>query len=215
MMLSLKAQLLERIIAAQSDQVWTSSDFLGLGDRDGVDKALQRLVRDKTLQRIRRGLYIQVQLSSLTNRPRVPDYHQIVKAVMRKHQGRMLVDGMTAANLLGLTTAVAGQVIVHTDVRVQPISLGSLTIQFKLTAPSKLYWADRPAMYIVQALYWLYSRDNNCLEDKKIKKKMARIIGGSVDGENNGEKIRKDLEDGLHTMPYWMQNEVKKFLSIN
>ena len=31
----------------------------------------------------------------------------------------------------------------------------TLTLQFKLTAPSKLDWAGRPAMRVVQALYWL------------------------------------------------------------
>lgn len=36
--------------------------------------------------------------------------------------------------------------------RLRAITLGNLTIDFKRTAPSKLYWAGRPAMRIVQAL---------------------------------------------------------------
>lgn len=63
--------------------------------------------------------------------------------------------GMTAASDLRLTTAVPGRVVVHTNARRRTICLGNLEIEFKLTAPSRLYWAGRPAMRVVQALHWL------------------------------------------------------------
>ncbi len=53
-----------------------------------------------------------------------------------------------------LTTAVPARVIVLTDARLRPIRLGNQQIQFKTVAPSRLYWAGRPAMRVVQALYW-------------------------------------------------------------
>ncbi len=58
----------------------------------------------------------------------------------------MLVDGMTAANDLGLTDAVPARVTIHTDARRRSIQLDNLFIEFKLTAPSRLYWAGRPAI---------------------------------------------------------------------
>ncbi len=67
----------------------------------------------------------------------------------------MLVDGMTAANDLGLTDAVPARVTIHTDTRRRAIQLDNLVIDFKQTAPSRLYWAGRPAMRVVQALHWL------------------------------------------------------------
>jgi len=57
-------------------------------------------------------------------------------------------DAMTVGLRYGLSHE--SQVIVHTDGRLRPIKLGNLTLQFKLTAPSKLYRAVRPAMRIVQ-----------------------------------------------------------------
>ena len=60
----------------------------------------------------------------------------IIEAVARRDQIRLLVDGITAANQLGLTDAVPARVIVHTDARIRPIRLGKLTINFKLTAPN-------------------------------------------------------------------------------
>ena len=63
---------------------------------------------------------------------------------------------MAIANDLGLSNAVPAKIIVHTDGRLRPIYIGNLVIQFRVTAPKKLYWADHPAMKIVQALYWLH-----------------------------------------------------------
>jgi uncharacterized protein DUF6088 len=54
----------------------------------------------------------------------------------------MLVDGLTAANDLGLTTPMPFTGVIHTDARRRAIEVDGLTIEFKRTAPSKHYWAD-------------------------------------------------------------------------
>ena len=150
----IRTQIANRI-QATPDAVWTPVDFLDLGSREVVDKTLQRLTLADRIRRLDRGLYDQPRLNRLTGRMSVPDYRHVIQAVARRDQTRMLVDGMTAANDLGLLDAVPGRIVVHTDARLRPITLGKQTITFQLTAPSKLFWADRPAMRIVQALHWL------------------------------------------------------------
>jgi predicted transcriptional regulator of viral defense system len=115
-----------------------------------IDKVLQRLVQQGQLRRIDRGLYDVPRVNRLTRQPAVADYRRIIDAIGRRDQVRMLVDGMTAANDLGLTTAVPARVVIHTDARRRTIRLDNSVIEFKQTAPSKLYWAGRPAMRIVQ-----------------------------------------------------------------
>src|SRR3546814_19959782 len=66
----------------------------------------------------------------------------------------MVVYGMTAANDLGLTTAVPSRIEVLVDARLEPITLGNQEISFKHAAPSRLYWAGSPAIRMGQALYW-------------------------------------------------------------
>lgn len=83
----------------------------------------------------------------------MPDYRNVIGAVGHRDQVRLLIDGLAAANELGLTNVLPGQVVVHTDGRLRPIQLGNLTLQFKLTAPSKLYWSGHPAMRVVQSQY--------------------------------------------------------------
>lgn len=132
-----------------------------------------------------------------------------IDAVGRRNQVRILIDGITAANDLGLTNAVPGQIIVHTDGRIQPIQLGNLIIKFTLTAPSKLYWAERPAMHIVQALYWLHgSLKNDEQMTQEIKTKLIRFLRDS----KQGSQICKDLQTGLHTVPLWMREWIQELL---
>jgi hypothetical protein len=192
--------------AADPATVWTPVDFLGLGPRHAVDKALQRLARTGALRRIGRGLYDRPAISSLTKRPWTADYRKVLDALARRDQVRMLVDGLTAANDLGLTTAVPARVIVHTDMRRRTIPLGNLTIEFKLTAPSKLYWAGRPAMRVVQALYWL--KDMLASDADRILSRLAAVLADPA----HGAAIREDLRVGLRTLPAWMQHVVRRLL---
>ena len=119
-------------------------------------------------------------MNRLTGKATTPDYTAIIDAVARRDQIRILVDGLTAANHLGLADAVPAHVFVHTDARIRSIKLGKLTITFKLTAPSRLYWAGRPAMRIVQALHWL--RNSLPTDQTRILKRLQSIISDLAHG---------------------------------
>lgn len=187
--------------------VCTPADFLDLGSRSAVDKALQRLAKNGTIRRISRGFYDQPRLSSVTRKPTATDYRYVIEALARRDQARMLVDGMTAANDLGLTDAVPARVVVHTDLRRRAIKLGNLTIVFKPTAPSRLHWANRPAMRVVQALHWM--KDTLSADDgKRILSRLRTVLKDPV----HGHAIRADLEKGASTLPGWMQPIVHDLL---
>jgi hypothetical protein len=203
---SLKNQISRRIGSKKPFAVWTPTDFLDLGSREAVDKTLQRLAHGGELRRINRGLYDKPTLNSLTKKPTTPDYRELINVVSRRDQSRMLIDGMTAANDLGLTDAVPGRVVVRTDARLRPLRLDNLTIEFKPTAPSKLYWAGRPAMRVVQALHWL--KDMRQGDDDRIMKRLHAILRDPY----NGVAIREDLRSGLSTLPIWMQRIVRDLL---
>jgi len=207
--LPLNSQVIDRITLGPDTKVWTPGDFLDLGKRDAVDKALQRLVGSAVLRRVDRGLYDKPKINSLTNRPTPPDYRSVIDAVGRRDQVRLLIDGMTAANDLGLTNAVPGQVIVHTDGRLKSIKLENLTVHFKVTAPSKLYWAGRPAMKIVQSLYWLKDaiRTSSTEDQDIIQIKLSRVLQ-----DLQSKAIKDDLTSGMNTVPVWMQKWLKNLL---
>jgi len=203
-MSALKSHISALIEAAEPGYVWVPSDFAQLGSRDAIDKALQRMVQAGALRRIDRGLYDRPKVNSLTKRPTTPDYRAVAEAIARRDHLRLLVDGMTAANDLGLTDAVPARVTLHTDTRRRAIQLDKLTIEFKQTAPSRLYWAGRPAMRIVQALHWL--KDTLVSERSLILNKLTKVLTDPV----HGTAIRQDLLEGFNILPAWMQSVLRE-----
>jgi len=205
--IDLKARILDRMRRDSLIRVWTPNDFLDLGSRAGVDKALQRLAADSMVRRIDRGLYDLPRVNQLTGKPASPDYTAVIDAVARRDKIRLLLDGLTAANQLGLTTAVPGRVTVHTDARLRPIQLDKLKVDFKLTAPSRLYWAGRPGMRVVQALHWL--RDMPSADQDAILHRLRKILWNPA----SGAAMRDDLRNGLDALPQWMRDTVEALLS--
>jgi hypothetical protein len=203
----LKTQMANRIAAA-GDRVWTPMDFHDLGSRDAIDKVLQRMAAAGAIRRIDRGLYDSTRINPLTGKPTTADYRQVIDAVSRRDQTRMMVDGMTAANDLGLSDAVPGQIVVHTDARLRPIQLGKQTIHFRPTAPSKLFWVGRPAMRVVQALHWLRTALAHGEDRPRLMKRLTAIL---ADGDQ-GRAIATDLAEGLPALPAWMQGVVRELL---
>ena len=203
----LRSRMLDRM-ATGPHVVWTPSDFADLASRDSVDKTLQRLATAGHLRRIDRGLYDRPTTNRLTGRPSVPDYREVIRAVTRRDKVRYVVDGMTAANDLGLTTAVPARIEVLTDARLKPIKLGKQEIHFKPAAPSRLYWAGRPAMRVVQALHWL----QDLLADREERARIVAQLRRLLADPTHGEDIRDDLRKGLSALPIWMQEFLRDLI---
>jgi hypothetical protein len=202
---TLKSRIYGRISASTPGIVWTVGDFDDFGTRDAVHKVLQRLTREGNLRRVAQGFYDRPRLNRLTKKPSVPDYRAIIDAIARRDHARMLVDGMTAANDLGLSDAVPGRITVHSDERLKSIRLGNQTIVFRPTAATKLYWAGRPAMRIVQSMHWLRPKLENPDDNRRIQHQLASLL--------SDPHLRHDLETGLATLPLWMQSLVRDLMT--
>ena len=205
---NLRTRVLDRI---ESDPaaVWTPGDFADLAGRAAIDKTLQRLEASGEVRRIERGLYDRPTTSRLTGGQTVPDYRAVIRAVARRDKLRFVLDGMTAANELGLTTAVPAQIEVLVDARLKPIKLGNQQIRFKVAAPSRLYWAGRPAMRVVQALYWMHDLLRDKDERARVANRLRRIFGDP----EHGAAIRDDLLAGLSALPIWMQEFLRGLIN--
>lgn len=205
--LDLKAAIIDRMAERAPFGVWTPADFADLGPREAVDQALNRLNRGQTIRRITRGLYDKPGFNELTGKPTNPDPRAVVDALARRDQARMLVDGITAANDLGLSDAVPARIVVHTDARLKSLELGKLKIAFKKTSPSKLYWAGRPAMRVVQALHWL--QDTLPSDARRIRQRLGSIFTDPL----HGTAIVADLKDSLSSLPIWMQEFLRPLIA--
>jgi len=189
-------------------QVWTPADFADIGGRAAVDKALQRMVTSGQLRRIQRGLYDKPSQNALTGKSTVPDYRAVIDAIARRDQVRWLIDGMTAANTLGLTNAVPAKIEVLVDARLKPVTLDNQKIVFKQAAPSRLYWAGRPGMYLVQALHWLHDVMSSDEEQAAVQSAVRRLLAS----HETGPALLDDLKSGFAATPIWMQDILRGHL---
>ncbi len=205
---TLPMRILNRI-TTESGKVWTPGDFADLSPRETVDKALQRMTKTGNLRRIERGLYDRPTVNKLTGKQSVPDYRAVIEAVARRNKARFVVDGMTAANALGLTNAVPARIEVLVDARLKPIELGNQKIVFKHAAPRRLYWAGRPGMYLVQALHWIH----DVIQSEGERSRLDRIIRKLLADKRYDPPLIEDLLTGLSAMPIWMQDIVRNTVS--
>lgn len=146
--------MLERIKARGDGWVFSPVDFVDLGTRNAVDKALSRMAADGTVRRVTRGLYDVPKRHPLVGLT-APSIDQVAKAIAGKSGTRLQPTGAYAANLLGLSEQVPAKVVFLTDGRSKLIQLGKLTIALKQTSPRIMATAGTISGFIIQALRYL------------------------------------------------------------
>ncbi|MCZ7497311.1 hypothetical protein G6M78_15720 [Agrobacterium tumefaciens] len=204
----------QRIAAAAPTAVWSRADFLDIASPYAVEKALQRLTLRSDIRRPHRGLYDKPGTSRLTGKMVFPPRAAFIDAIARRDKLRVLVDGMTAANDLGLTTAVPARSTIHADTYPRSIEIEANAGDPKATAPviykldfkrisaKTAFWAGRPAMRVVQALAWF--RDDRSSLDAVVNGIVRHL---SCDPER--QKVEQDLRDNIQAVPAWMYSLIE------
>lgn len=199
----------QRIATAAPAGVWSRADFLDIATPHAVEKALQRLTLRGDIRRPHRGLYDKPGTSRLTGKMVFPPRAAFIDAIARRDKLRVLIDGMTAANDLGLTTAVPARSTIHADTYPRAIEIEANAGDPKATAPviykldfkrisaKTAFWAGRPAMRVVQALAWF--RD-----ERPSLEAAVNAIVRHLSRDPNRQKVAQDLQDNIQAVPAWM-----------
>ncbi len=133
-------------------------DLSVLGGRAAIDQALSRLVRQGTILRVGRGLYVLPRVSSLLNQPMTTSVDSLARAWASRNGLRIVPSGAHAANLLRLSCQVPARIIYYTNGRTQTIRLGNTPVRFLNRGPKTMDVSGRIAPYIFQALRWMGRR---------------------------------------------------------
>jgi len=202
-----------RISKAAPAGVWSRADFLDIGTPNAVQKALQRLANRGEIRRPYRGLYDKPTTSGLTGKMVFPPRASFIDAIARRDKLRVLVDGMTAANDLGLTTAVPARSTIHADTYPRTIEIEAnagdpkatkpviYILDFKRISAKTAFWAGRPAMRVIQALNWF--RDERPNLDTVVEGIVRHLAQNP-----HREAIIEDLRENIHAIPAWMYSAV-------
>lgn len=150
-MKTIQSKILTRI-RWNHEQVYIGKDFLDLGNRAAVDKALSRLVENKSIHRIGRGLYHTLRINPRLGIELAPDMDKIAQALARRTGSRVVPSGAVAANSLGLSTQVPAKPVYMTDGRTRSVRVGNTIIILKHTPPKDLPLGSPMSAMVFQAL---------------------------------------------------------------
>ena len=144
-------QIKKRIFGSGRGALFTPTDFVDLGGRDAVDKALSRMAASGTIRRLARGLYDYPKthpvLGALSPAPEA-----VAKALAHRDAVRLQPAGAYAANLLGLSEQVPAKIVFLTNGPSRTVKLGPMEITLRRTTPRNMATAGRLSGLLIQAL---------------------------------------------------------------
>lgn len=151
---TVEEQLLKRIRGRGRGSVFVPTQFLDLGTRAAIDKALSRLAAEGTIRRLTRGVY-----DYPKTHPKMgllsPSPDSVAKAIAGRDQTALQPSGAYAANLLGLSEQVPAKIVYLTDGPARWIQIGKMTIQLRQTTHRNMATAERLSGLIIQAFRFL------------------------------------------------------------
>ncbi len=189
-MQTIDAKLRSRIYGGGRGSAFTPNDFLDLGSRDAIDKALSRLATQGTIRRLARGLYEypreHPELGMLS-----PDIERVAKALAGKDRIRLQPAGAYATNLLGLSEQVPAKIVFLTDGPSRTVKIGRQEIQLRRTTPRNMAAAGRLSGLLMQALRHLGKEHITPARVEHLKRTLPK-------------KERQGLLKDLRLAPAWM-----------
>ena len=187
---SLESKVLARIRGSGRGSVFVPSDFLDLGNRQGIDFVLHRLIEQGVLRRLARGLYdypkSHPKLGTLS-----PSVDTIAKALAGRDRLRILPSGAYAANLLHLSEQVPAKAVFLTDGPSRRLKVGASEIVFRRTTPRAMAAAGRMSGLVIQGLKHLGQPHVTMQRIAPLRELLSA-------------KDRKQLKRDLPLAPAWM-----------
>ena len=96
----------DRVLTSADGSVFTSSDFADIADTGTIRQSLNRLVQEKILRRIIRGVFEKPKYSKLLEEYVAVSPDAVAQALARSYHWTIAPCGDTALNLLGLSDQV-------------------------------------------------------------------------------------------------------------
>jgi hypothetical protein len=195
-MQTIEDKILSRFYGRGRGHVATQKFFLDLGSRDGVDKALSRLVQNGKLRRIARGLYEYPRASPLLGELS-PDLDKVAAAMAGREGIRLQPTGAYAANLLHLSEQVPMKVVFLTDGLSKKTQIGNQVIELRKASPKRMQLAGKTSGLVFEAL-----RD---IGQQHITEQQIQTLQENLTLEQKS-KVLNDLREA----PAWMHTHIRK-----
>ncbi|HFI0301033.1 TPA: DUF6088 family protein [Streptococcus suis] len=147
-----KQKILNRIENHESNWVFIANDFFDIAGYETVRSTLNRLVEDKRIIRIMKGIYYNPNFIELIGEYEAPSINEVANAIARKYNWTIAPSGNTALNILGLSTQVPAKWTYISDGRYVSFSFGNITIEFKHRNNGDISKMSRLTAMVIQSI---------------------------------------------------------------
>lgn len=151
---SIEDKILAKSKKCGRGSVFFVSDFVSYGNRNAVNKALERLTEKGLMIRVARGIYCYPKIEKVYGLGVVPPaLEDIAKAMAKRDGAKIVPTGLFAQYQLGLTQQVPMNVVYLTDGASRTIDLGEgKNIKFKRASPRYFAIRSQLALLLTMAL---------------------------------------------------------------
>ena len=190
----LSKEIKNRIMQNGEGHLYVVSDFADLNNDALVTRVLSRLEKENFWVRISQGIY----LFPSKNRYGIhkPSIDVIAKAIAEKDKARIIPSGLTALNVLGLSTQVPMNAVYLTNGTPRTITVGNRKIIFKKSVPRNFAYQSDLFSLIVSAMKEIGEKNINDDTILSIKEILAK--------EQDKEALRQDLL----IAPQWVRKKL-------
>lgn len=192
-----KQEILNRIENFESDQVFIANDFFDIAGYETVRSTLNRLVEDKVIIRIMKGIYYKPKYIELIGEYETPSVNEVVNAIARKYNWTIAPSGNTALNLLGLSTQVPAKWTYISDGRYTNFSFGNVTIEFKRRSNGDISKMSTLTSMVIQSIKAIGKDKITNEQIDYLKKKLS-------------DKEKSELLSDSKTTSAWVYGVIKK-----
>ena len=189
--------LRERIEALPEDTVLFRSDFPEYHS-EFVGGTLAELTQEGLLVKLAQGIYAKPRRSRFGFV--LPSVDKIAQAIAVRDNAEVLPSGMTALNVLGLSTQVPMKYSYLTTGSERTIKLENQEIRLKRGVPKNFCYKTKLIALLVQAL--------KALKQQNVGQEEIQTIRSLISKEPDKTTLAKDVD----MMPIWMKRIVKPML---
>lgn len=189
--------LRQRIEALPEDSVLFRTDFPEYHS-EFVGGTLAELTNDGILVKLAQGIYAKPRKSRFGIV--LPSVDKIVLAIAVRDNAQIIPSGITALNILGLSTQVQMNYTYLTTGSERLIKLTNQRVMLKRGVPKNFCYGTKLIALLVQAL--------KALKQENVGQEEMQTIRGLISKEPD----RKTLANDVDMMPVWMKRIVKPML---
>lgn len=171
-------------------------ELLTLGPRASIDQALTRLVKEGSLERAARGVYVRPKVNKIVNRSVPPSVERVVAASARAAGEKVSIHGAEAARRFGLTTQVPMRQVFATTGPSRRMRVGGQQVVLKHVAPRYMEMSSTRAGEALSALLYL------------VRGEVTPAVARRVCAQLPQEEVQR-LRENVACMPAWLSDTMR------